>query len=266
MPVKPDPGSPAAAATLVLVRDWAGGGSEILLMQRHRASRFAGGDFVFPGGKVEVDDAPANAADRCAGLTGDEAARVLAFDGEPRTALGFWIAAIRETFEEVGVLLAYGPDGRLARLEAGRARAYRRACQADHRAFWAMLEAERLVLATDRLTYFAHWVTPEGQPLRFDTRFFATVVPPGLEATLDEREAIAVRWLTPRQALDAHGRGEISLRVVTAKNLELFDGAPSADAAVRRLAGRVVETIRPRVVVEGGRRRILLPGDPGYAR
>ena len=175
-------------------------------------------------------------------------------------ALASWIGAIRETFEEVGILLARGtrwPDP--ARLET-----YRRACHSDKQAFWAMLKTEGLTLATDRLVYFAHWITPEESPVRFDTRFFAAVTPAGQEATLDGKEVIAVRWLGPREAIDAAARGEISLRNPTIRNLMLFEGASSAAAALGRLAGRSVETIRPRVLEDGGGRRVLMPGDPGY--
>ena len=100
-----------------------------------------------------------------------------------------------------------------------------------------MLRAERLTLATDALVYFAHWITPEIQPLRFDTRFFAAPMPEGQEAVADEREITEVRWLTPREALDANARGQLSLRNPTVKNLQLFDGAATAAAALARLDG-----------------------------
>ena len=127
-----------------------------------------------------------------------------------------------------------------------------------------MLRAERLTLATDGLVYFAHWITPEVQPLRFDTRFFAAAMPAGQEAVADEQEITEVKWLAPRAALDAHARGELSLRNPTVKNLELFDGAASTAAALDRVRGRQVRTILPRVIMEGDQRRVLLPGEPGY--
>jgi hypothetical protein len=141
---------------------------------------------------------------------------------------------------------------------------YRRAVQADNRAFWDMVRAERLTLATDRLVYFAHWITPVVNPYRFDTRFFAAAAPAGQAASADEREITEVRWLTPREALDANARGELPLRGPTIKNLGLFDGAARGREALARLRGRPVRTIMPRVIGEGEARRILLPGDPGY--
>ncbi|PYN13458.1 MAG: hypothetical protein DME05_18540, partial [Candidatus Rokuibacteriota bacterium] len=135
------------------------------------------GDFVFPGGKIEVSDGPADAAGWCRGVDASLAARVLELETAPHAALGHWVGVIRETFEEVGILLAWAPDGSPARVNGRRLAEYRRACQADHRTFWEMLRAERLTLATDGLVYFAHWITPEIQPLRFDTRFFAAAMP-----------------------------------------------------------------------------------------
>ena len=264
VPVKPPPVTPVPAATLVVLRDRSVGAFEVLLIRRHSASKFAAGDFVFPGGRIEADDAPDGSAACCRDLDATGAARALRLETPPHAALGHWVGAIRETFEEVGILLAYAADGSPARLDEERHAAYRRACQRDHRAFLDMIRAERLTLATDRLLYFAHWITPEVQPLRFDTRFFATDMPAVREAVADEHEITEVRWLTPREALDANARGELSLRNPTIKSLELFDGAPSAAAALERLRGREIRAILPRVIFEGGKRRVLNPGDPGY--
>ncbi|HEU4370421.1 MAG TPA: NUDIX hydrolase [Methylomirabilota bacterium] len=263
VPVKPEPARPAPAATLVLLRDRPAGGVECLLMRRHLKSKFAAGDFVFPGGKIEADDIPDDAAAWCRGLDVKQAARRLGLEHAPRTALGFWIGAIRETFEEAGLLLAVdAAGGELAR--AARFAEYRRACQGDNRAFWTMVRAERLQLTTDRVVYFAHWITPEEQPLRFDTRFFAAPAPPGQEPSGDDYEMTDLKWLTPQEALGAQGRGEITLRNPTVKNILLFDGAASTAHALDRLRDRAVPTIRPRVVMDGDQRTILMPGDPGY--
>ncbi len=266
VPVKPTPATPSPASTLVLLRDRSPSDVEVLLIQRHRASKFAAGDYVFPGGKIEADDNPPDAAAWCAGLDAARAARLLGLDGDRAQALGYWIGAIRECFEEVGVLLAYSADGAPAQVDEPRFADYRRACHADNRAFWDMLRAEGLRLATDQIAYFAHWSTPEERPIRFDTRFFAAPMPVGQEAVADDREIIDVRWLTPPEAFAALDRQEISLRTPTQKNLALFEGAASVAAALARLDGRVVSAVRPRLVVDapGGGRRSLMPGDPGY--
>ena len=264
VPVK-QPVVPAPAATLVLLRDRPAGGFEVLLMQRHHASKFAAGDFVFPGGKLELDDNPGDAARWCAGLDLATAARTLGLESAPATALAYWIGAIRETFEESGVLLATTLGGGPVRIPLDRLAAYRRATQADNRAFWTMLRHERLRLATDRLVYFAHWITPEGLPLRFDTRFFAAAMPESQDAAGDDREMISLRWLAPGEALDAHRRGELSLRNPTVRNLMLIDGCTSTAAVLARLRAREVTTVRPKVVFDAdGTRRVFNPGDPGY--
>ncbi|MBI2215681.1 MAG: NUDIX hydrolase [Candidatus Rokubacteria bacterium] len=262
VPVKP-PAVPVAAATLVLLRDRSGGGFELLLVKRHTASRFAAGDHVFPGGKVDAHDAADHAAAWCAGVTAEAAAGALALD-DRRFALAHWVGVIRETFEEVGILLARDAGGRQARLEPAKLAGYRAALRATDAALWDMLRAEQLTLATDALVYFAHWITPEEQPLRFNTRFFAAVTPPGQEPIADGREIVDVRWLAPREALDAAARGEISLRNATARNVELFLEAKSAADALDAVRGREIRTIRPRVIMENGVRRVLMPGDAGY--
>ena len=264
VPVKPPPVTPVPAATVVVLRDRPVGAFEILLIRRHTASKFAAGDFVFPGGRIEADDAPDGAAAWCRGLDAARAARALGLEAPANAALGHWVGAIRETFEEVGLLLAYTADGRPARLDDERHAAYRRACQRDHRAFVDMIRAERLTLATDRLVYFAHWITPVVQPLRFDTRFFAAVMPPAQTPVPDEHEIVAVRWLAPAEAAAARERGEIGLRLPTLKSLMLFDGAPSAAEAIDGVVGRTITAIRPRLVIEDGQRRAILPGEPGY--
>jgi 8-oxo-dGTP pyrophosphatase MutT (NUDIX family) len=255
---------PVPAATLVLLRDRVAGGFDILLMRRHAKSKFAAGDYVFPGGKLTADDNPPDAIRWCTGLAPAAAAKTLALE-DTQLALAHWIGVIRETFEEVGVLLATATDGGPARVAADMLRECRRACQADNRAFWEMVKQEDLRLATDRLVYFAHWITPEGNPLRFDTRFFAAPMPPDQTATGDDKEVTDLRWLAPAGALDAQKRGEISLRNPTIRNLMLFTEATSTAAALSCLRGRTVSTIAPRVILlPDGTRRILMPGDPDY--
>jgi 8-oxo-dGTP pyrophosphatase MutT (NUDIX family) len=264
VPVKPSPAAPAPAATLVLLRNRAAGGVETLLIQRHHGSRFAAGDFVFPGGRVEPADVPDDGEACSAEPSPAEAARTLGLEAEAPGAVAYWVGAIREAFEEVGILLARDGAGRFPVTADPRFVEHRQACQQNHRALWDVLRIEGLRLATDRLAYFAHWITPEENPIRFDTRFFVAEMPSGQDAVADGREIIAVRWLSPADAVAAMHDKEISLRLPTLTNLRMFDGARSAAEAIERVAGRGVPTIRPRVIVENGVRRALLPGDPGY--
>ncbi len=265
-----DPVAPSPAATLVLIRDRRPAAVEALLLQRHAKSKFAGGDYVFAGGKVEADDVPADAGDFCRGLTAEDAAARLGGGLAPSVAISYWVGAIREAFEEVGLLLAYGPDGELVTFtpeNRDRFERYRAECQSSNLAFFAMLRAERLVLATDRLTYFAHWITPEESPIRFDTRFFAATAPPGQEGTVDGREIVGLRWMTLGEVVAAMGAKEISLRPPTLKSLEAVaaaaNGGTVADA-LAALAGRPVPTIRPRILTVDGRPVAVLPGDPRW--
>jgi 8-oxo-dGTP pyrophosphatase MutT (NUDIX family) len=265
-----DPATASPAATLVLLRDRAPGLVEVLLLQRHANSRFAAGDHVFAGGKVEAEDLPDDVEGFCRGLTARDATGRLGDGLGGRDALAYWVGAIREAFEEVGILLACTPDGAFVTFtpeNRERFAASRRACQTSNQAFFPMLRAEGLTLATDRLTYFAHWITPEENPIRFDTRFFAAVTPPGQEVIVDGREIVASRWLTPAEALEALSRQEITLRTPTLKNLEIIGAAQTGAAArdiVASLGGRPVPTIRPRILTVEGRRVAVLPGDPRW--
>jgi 8-oxo-dGTP pyrophosphatase MutT (NUDIX family) len=262
------PALPSPAATLVLLRDRPGGPAEILLIQRHGRSKFAAGDYVFAGGKVEADDIPDDVERFCPGLTPEEASARLGGDLTPRQALGYWVGAIREAFEEVGVLLAYDRRRQFIRFTAdNRARfeAHRKACQSANPAFFTMLREEDLTLATDRLRYFAHWITPEEQPLRFDTRFFATLAPPEQEPEVDGHEIVALRWLTAAEAFAALRAKEITLRLPTIKNLELLQAAGTRTAEIlAALDGRAVPSIRPRVLQVDGQPLAVLPGDPRW--
>jgi len=166
------------------------------------------------------------------------------------------------------VLLAYESDGHLLRItpeSRQRYEAYRAACQESNPAFFDMLRAERLTLATDRLAYFAHWITPEEQPIRFDTRFFVALMPPEQEPVVDGHEIVDLKWLTPADAIDASKRKEIGLRTPTIKNLELVagGGAP-ASSVVEALGVRPVQAIRPRVLQVDGKPVPVLPGDPRW--
>jgi hypothetical protein len=130
----------------------------------------------------------------------------------------------------------------------------------NHAAFGNILRSESLRLATDRLTYFGHWITPTRVPRRYDTRFFLAVAPEGQEARHDEHETIAHRWLKPQEALDE--RESLGLRFPTIKTLEQFAECDSTASLVRELRGkRVVRPLLPRMTADG---RTLLPGEPGY--
>jgi 8-oxo-dGTP pyrophosphatase MutT (NUDIX family) len=256
----PDP-SPLPAATVTLVRDCPRG-LEVLLLQRSFDAGFMPGVHVFPGGGLDPDDASRELQALCCGPGDAGASRLL---GVERGGLAYWVAAIREAFEEAGVLLAYAADGALLELRgatAARFRAHREALDRGERSLAAILREEGLRLATDRLLYFSHWITPLGLPRRYDTRFFLARAPEAQEPSPDQRETIAHAWVRPAEALERHARGEINLRTPTLRTLELFarhEHTGGLEAALR--AQRGIPALLPRLTADG---RGLLPGEPGY--
>lgn len=250
------------AATVTLVRD-APRGLEVLLLQRSLHSGFMPGVHVFPGGALEQADSAPGIGARCAGLDDAQASRVL---GIERGGLAYWVAAVREAFEEAGILLACDARGELISFAqeplARRFHEYRKCIEAGDLTLEAVLVAENLRLATDRLVYFAHWITPVGLPRRYDTRFFAALAPERQEAIHDESETIAHSWVRPAEALARHRDGEYRLRAPTLATLERFAAFDSSAALLAALrAQHDIPAILPRIARDG---KSLLPGEPGY--
>ena len=198
-----------------------------------------------------------------------EAAAVLMPDEQPpEKALGYWIAALRETFEETGILLARYSDGRLwepTRAEKIQVAAQRQALLQGTAPFATVMHDLERMLATDLLVYFAHWITPETLPIRFSTRFFLARVPSVLQAEPDQVEVVEQLWITPDEAIQRHVDGEMKMLNVTVKILETLSPFSSAEEAVKKLLYEPVETVLPKPVVQAdGTTRMLYPGDEGY--
>lgn len=262
------------AATIMLVRDALFEGSpalEVCMLQRHLNSDFVGGAYVFPGGKVDDEDRTPAAEAACARRSDAEASAML---GVESGGLAFWVAALRECFEEAGVLLAYqgdGDDGEDTFLDAHdpqtrqRLAALRIALNRGEVRFLDACGAESLRLATDRVLYFSHWITPEPAPKRYDTRFFVAALPPGQVPIHDDHETVDTVWVRPDDALARARAGEFDLIFPTVKNLEAVSRfATSGDLLAAAAAVERVPTVLPRVVADERGFRILLPGDPGY--
>ncbi len=257
------------AATVMLVRDAeAGEGVEVCMVRRNLAAEFVAGAYVFPGGSVDPGDREADIEEVCTGLRDAEASARL---GVERGGLALWVAALRESFEEAGLLLATGPDGGGDLLDltdpvvAARFRRHRLDLNGGRRSFLEMCREEGLRLAVDRVHYVSHWITPEVAPKRFDTRFFVAVPPSGQEAAHDDGETIGSEWVRPAEALARHARGEIDLMPPTIANLEAIGCHASADAVIRWAAAiEDVPAILPIVRADGGALLILRPGDDGY--
>lgn len=225
------------AATVVLLRDGREG-LEVFMMQRASRMDF-GGLHVFPGGKVDIEDAEGAMAAHCPGLSDAEASARL---GLEHGGLAFWVAAIRECFEEAGMLLVYGPDGAMLRAQKPRwaagLRALRDELNAGERSFLDVCQQMSMQLAVDRVHYFSHWITPEGPPRRYDTRFFLAAAPREQDGLHDERELVDSCWIRPVDALEARQQGNFNLIYPTLSTLEALATFATAEEALRRVAER----------------------------
>ncbi|MGC9155218.1 MAG: NUDIX hydrolase [Ferrimicrobium sp.] len=249
------------ASTVMLVRD-APAGFEVLLLRRNKDLAFAGGAHVFPGGSVDAGDGDPMLTARCSGLEPSEAdARLGVTD-----ALRFYVAALREAYEEAGILLAVDDLRRPASDLELQLRVARRALVEGERSFAQIVQHLDLVLDVGALIYVAHWITPEGAPRRFDTRFFLARVPPQQLATPDRSEIVGEVWITPERALDAYYQGQFELVLPTVKNLEFlasFGDVETLLAAARALTS--VPPIQPRFYRRpDGSVAVALPDAPEY--
>lgn len=233
------------ASTVLLVRDGATG-LEVFMVVRNNAIAFAGGALVFPGGRVESDDAVV------AGGEGLDAYR---------------IAGIRETFEECGILLArparsqalIGADA-LLHVE----RRWRVAVAKGEERLSALLAAEKLAPATDTMLHFAHWITPRGRPKRFDTQFFLAAAPPDQLAAHDGTESVDSVWINPQAALAEADAGKRDLVFATRMNLaKLARSGTVAEALAATRANRVV-TVEPEMLRAGSTRLLKIPAEADY--
>jgi glyoxylase-like metal-dependent hydrolase (beta-lactamase superfamily II)/8-oxo-dGTP pyrophosphatase MutT (NUDIX family) len=257
------PAVPRPAATLVVVRDGERG-MEVLLMHRTKAMDFAGGAHVFPGGAVDAADW--DLAAFCTGLDDSEASRRLDIASG---GLAYCICAIRECFEEAGLLYARAGeellhfDSPVAREDAP---ALRRALQEGRTTFGAMIASLGVRLAADRLAYLSHWITQAGRPRRYDTRFFIAAAPEHQRPMHDAGETVAHEWVVPRIALERHARGEMQLMFPTMKTLELLARfGHVADALDYAHTPRAMPPMSPRLASGRDGPKLLVPGDYAYA-
>ena len=253
------------AATVLILRD-GDAGLEVFMLKRNLNSDFVGGAYVFPGGAVDPHDRHEHLEPLCEGRTDAEASRRL---GIGSGGLAFWVAAIRESFEEAGVLLAHDRSGAIVRLddpdEAARWQDHRDEVDQGRRRLIEVCQAEGLRLAVGGMHYFGHWITPEGAPRRYDTRFFLAAAPEHQTPLHDDHEVIANEWLRPQDGIDRALAGELTMMPPTLASLRAiarFDTAAEALAAATEISH--VPTILPRVIATDGGMRIALPGDPGY--
>jgi glyoxylase-like metal-dependent hydrolase (beta-lactamase superfamily II)/8-oxo-dGTP pyrophosphatase MutT (NUDIX family) len=205
---------PRPAATLILLRDSAAG-PEVLMLQRTKSAVFLGGAYVFPGGALDESDADPRILKR--------------IRGEAKVPPApYWVAAVRECFEEAGILFLSRKNNELLNAES--------LMQYRKRPFVDLLENEDLYLPAHEMAYYGHWITATGRPRRFDTRFFLAVAPEGQAGSHDAAETVHDVWITPREALERGARNEIELVDATRhalRDLQNFQSAREAFEAVR---------------------------------
>ena len=251
--------TPRPASTILLLRDSAAtnGEIEVFMMVRHYEIDFNAGALVFPGGSVDENDREIIASPEL--HSGGE--------GLDAGALSFRIAAIRETFEESGILLAR-PQGSKALVDAKRAAAI----EAAHRAalcegkttFSKVLRENGLLLALDELVPYAHWITPEGMPKRFDTWFFLAAAPPEQAGAHDGKESTDSIWVSPREALEGGETGRFKLPFPTTRNLIKLGKQTKVKAALDDSRGKSVVTVTPVMTRLNGGRQLRIPREAGY--
>ena len=251
------PPVPRHAATVVLLRDAPRGGVEVYLLRRAGSLAFAAGMYVFPGGGVDTEDARTEIG--WVGPAPQEWAAPLRADAPLARALV--CAAVRETFEESGVLLA-GPSPAQVADVSDLAWERERVALEQHKAHLAGLLARRgLMLRADLLRPWAHWVTPEVEPRRYDTRFFVAALPAGQSTREVGGEADRAIWLSPREALNRMRRRELTMLPPTAFTLAELSAYPNVAAVVAAAQRRDIAPVLPRLVVSGDEAHLLLPHD-----
>ncbi len=243
------------AATVLLLRDEPAG-LEVYMVRRHRLMGFAGDALVFPGGRVDAADS----------LLASRPGLRAAVAGIDAPAMAFRVGALRETFEEGGILLAR-EQGTGVLLSGERAKAlsgHRAAIAAGALPFAEFLARENLVLAPDLLVPFAHWITPPVYAKRYDTMFFLAAAPSGQRAVHDGQESVDSQWITPAHALAAGDAGTSRVEFATRRNLEKLGRSASVESAVAAARGARIVTVLP--VIEEGPQGVIahLPPDADY--
>ena len=233
---------PRQAASVILLRTSPSAGIEVLLTRRPDQMAFLGGMYCFPGGTLHPDDYSAAALQRCHGLTPGHARTVLGAHLTPENAMGIWICAVRELFEEVGVLLAVNEARQPVRMNSAPHvwLAKHSALLARYISFPALLDAENLRSDLSQLQYFSHWQTPAQFSLRFDTRFFIAALPEEQTPNATSPEVAHTVWLSPDRALEMFDKGSLPMIFPTfaaLRTLADFESVNSVFSEFKRKGG-----------------------------
>jgi 8-oxo-dGTP pyrophosphatase MutT (NUDIX family) len=259
---------PKKAATVILLRNIEPGGFDVFLLKRHTKSSFMGGNYVYPGGRVDRNDGSSEIYSLCKGINFEEAQKILGETFSPEESFEHWVAAIRELFEEAGVLLAYDQKGDFLQIknlnEQEKFLNYRTLLQKGKITLFQMGQEEKLLFALDQLHYYAHWITPVARSERFDTRFFIALYPLGQEASHDQKETTAGIWITPKKALEENLKGDVILSPPTLKTLEDLSRFESIEDIFHSLKREEIEPILPILTKISKNPLIIFPWDPEY--
>jgi 8-oxo-dGTP pyrophosphatase MutT (NUDIX family) len=249
--------TPVNAATVILLRPAAehkNQAFEVLMAQRNSKSAFVPSAYVFPGGRVDKSD---YARDMEIFYNSRDLLKVLAaLDGvsNPEIAFGIPVAAIRETFEEVGLLMARQKDGAPLSLDNSdliqRLCSYREMVRSGKMQFAQLLKREELILAVEQLHYFSHWITPELSPLRYDTRFFVAAVPANQQALHDGDEMTGHVWITPEQALERYREKKFHMVVPTIVTLEELTRYATIGKVIESTRGKKITAVLTMLVIK----------------
>ncbi len=247
------------AATVLLVRDDPDG-LEVLMLRRATKAVFAGGMYVFPGGRVDPSDGGIEIEPFCKGLDDRSASAHLGVD---EGGLAYWVAAVRECFEEAGVIVGRCGDGSDAHLSAEE----RRAVHAGEMSMAELCRRHDLVLDLEHVLYVAHWVTPRGEVRRFDTRFFLAAAPDDQDALHDDLETVESRWMPPSAALAEMSVDGFMMLPPTIASLEWLSTCEDVESALATArAMPPPPRIEPRLRYDamGNLTGIAMPGEAGY--
>jgi 8-oxo-dGTP pyrophosphatase MutT (NUDIX family) len=247
-------GKPIRDASTVIVLRETGEELETFMLCRHQQSGFMGGAHVFPGGKVDPSDSdPAWRAriDRSA----EDLSKQLG-ETDANVGLGLLVAAVRETFEEAGILLASTSVD--ADLVKARQRLH------DGAAFLDLADELDLKIRSEALTPYARWITPKMESRRFDTRFYIAVAPDDQSARHDGMETTSAVWLRPTRAIADMFEGRIKLAPPTVRTLQWLADFDDADSVIADALSRKPPLVRPEIVTGDGGWFLALPGDPAH--
>ena len=253
------------AATVLLVRD-CGDELEVLMVKRSKRPPF-GNLYVFPGGKIDESDKDLNITNFCNGLNDEQASIKL---GVNEGGLSYWVACVRECFEEVGILLAIKNNGEELDLNGADKHKfdnYRRMLLENKISLFEICKKENLSLNLNNIEPFSHWITPEIEIKRFDTRFFIAYIPANQTERHDGNELTDSVWISPNKALDRSLNGEMPMIVPTISNLQQcleFDSGQKLLEHQSKLTNDDIPSILPKFFKNEGKWVGLLPGDEDY--